>query len=122
MQSAASSLRQVQAVPPQPLHERVLPVHYDNKNSDSTSTIVLGKTCYLKMAENHPQYDGFEAGVIVLTADGQLLNREGSIVYDGNGGETLLGGWAKAYRKDRSRPLLRGSEAEASTTPRNPCG
>lgn len=80
-------------------------IHYDNKNSDSTSTIVLGKTCYLKMAENHPQYDGFEAGVIVLTADGQLLNREGSIVYDGNGGETLLGGWAKAYRKDRSRPF-----------------
>ena len=48
-------------------------------------------------------YDGFEAGVIVLTADGQLLNREGSIVYDGDGGETLLGGWAKVYRKDRTR-------------------
>lgn len=78
-------------------------IHYDNKNDDTASTIVLGKNCYLQMAERHPAYDGFEAGVIVLTADGQLLNREGSIVYDRDGGETLLGGWAKVYRKDRTR-------------------
>lgn len=84
-------------------------IHYDNKNDDTASTIVLGKNCYLQMAERHPAYDGFEAGVIVMTADDQLLNREGSIVYDGDGGktllggETLLGGWAKVYRKDRTR-------------------
>lgn len=78
-------------------------IHYDNKNEDTASTIVLGKNCYMQMAERHPSFDGFEAGVIVLTADGQLLNREGSIVYDGDGGETLLGGWAKVYRKDRTR-------------------
>lgn len=79
-------------------------IHYDNKNESAASTIVLGKNCYLQMAERHPAYDGFEAGVIVLTADGQLLNREGSIVYDGEaGGEVLLGGWAKVYRKDRTR-------------------
>lgn len=78
-------------------------IHYDSKNADTASTIVLGKNCYLQMAERNPAYDGFEAGVIVLTADGQLLNREGSIVYDGDAGETLLGGWAKVYRKDRTR-------------------
>lgn len=78
-------------------------IHYDNKNDDTASTIVLGKNCYLQMAERNPAYDGFEAGVIVMTADGRLLNREGSIVYDGNTGETLLGGWAKVYRKDRTR-------------------
>ena len=78
-------------------------IHYDNKNDDTASTIVLGKNCYMQMAERNPNFDGFEAGVIVLTADGQLLNREGSIVYDGAGGETLLGGWAKVYRKDRTR-------------------
>ena len=77
-------------------------IHYDNKNESTASTIVLGKNCYLQMAERHPACDGFEAGVIVLTADGQLLNREGSIVYDGDDGETLLGGWAKVYRKDRT--------------------
>lgn len=78
-------------------------IHYDNKNEDTASIIVLGKSCYMQMAERNPNFDGFEAGVIVLTADGQLLNREGSIVYDGDGGETLLGGWAKVYRKDRTR-------------------
>lgn len=84
-------------------------IHYDNKNDDTASTIVLGKNCYMQMAERNPNFDGFEAGVIVLTADGQLLNREGSIVYDGDcsktliGGETLIGGWAKVYRKDRTR-------------------
>ena len=78
-------------------------IHYDNKNGDTASTIVLGKTCYMKMAEAHPQYDGFEAGVIVMDeAAGELIHREGSIVYHG---ETLVGGWAKTYRKDRSRPF-----------------
>lgn len=57
----------------------------------------------MKMAEAHPQYDGFEAGIIVADeAAGELIHREGSIVYQG---ETLVGGWAKTYRKDRSRPF-----------------
>lgn len=78
-------------------------IHYDNKNGDTASTIVLGKTCYMKMAEAHPQYDGFEAGVIVFIPEvGELIHREGSIIYKG---EELVGGWAKTYRKDRSRPF-----------------
>lgn len=76
-------------------------IHYDNKNDDTASTIVLGKNCYMQMAERNPNFDGFEAGVIVLdTAAGELIHREGSIVFDG---EELLGGWAKVYRKDRTR-------------------
>ncbi len=78
-------------------------IHYDNKNGDTASTIVLGKTCYMKMAEAHPQYDGFEAGLILQdNVAGEIYHREGSIIY---AGETLLGGWAKTYRKDRSRPF-----------------
>lgn len=78
-------------------------IHYDNKNGDTASTIVLGKICYMKMAEAHPQYDGFEAGIIVVDeAAGELIHRKGSIVYQG---ETLVGGWANTYRKDRSRPF-----------------
>lgn len=74
-------------------------IRYNNKDDNSASTIVLGKNCYAQLAERHPAFDGFEAGVIVLS-EGQIFNREGSIVYDG---EELLGGWAKVYRKDRSR-------------------
>lgn len=76
-------------------------IHYDNKNEFAPPTIVLGKNCYLQMAERHPAYDGFEAGVIVFAPETGTVLREGSIVYDG---ENLLGGWAKVYRKDRSRP------------------
>lgn len=75
-------------------------IHYDNNSDATASSIVLGKACYMQMAERHPQYDGFEAGVIVM-ANGQLFNREGAIVYED---EKLVGGWAKVYRKDRSRP------------------
>ena len=54
------------------------------------------------MAERHPAFDGFEAGIIVFEKEtGMLEKREGSIVYDG---EELIGGWAKVYRKDRTRP------------------
>lgn len=75
-------------------------IHYDNNSDATASSIVLGKACYMQMAERHPAFDGFEAGVIVM-ADGQIFTREGSILYEG---EQLLGGWAKVYRKDRSRP------------------
>ena len=77
-------------------------IHYDNNSEDTPSTIVLGKNCYLQMAERHPSYDGFEAGVIIFDkVAGEYQKREGSIVYEG---EELLGGWAKVYRKDRTRP------------------
>ena len=77
-------------------------IHYDNNREDTPSTIVLGKNCYMQMAERHPAFDGFEAGIIVFDKEsGVFEKREGSIVYDG---EDLVGGWAKVYRKDRTRP------------------
>ena len=38
---------------------------------DTGSTSVLGKNCYLQMAERNPNCDGLEAGVIVLAICGQ---------------------------------------------------
>ena len=77
-------------------------IHYDNNSEETPSTIVLGKNCYMQMAERHPAFDGFEAGIIALEKEsGMLEKREGSIIYDG---EELIGGWAKVYRKDRTRP------------------
>lgn len=83
-----------------PFTKEAFLIHYDNKSDETPATIVLGKSCYMQMAERHPAFDGFEAGVIVLS-DGQIEAREGSIVYEG---EELLGGWARVYRKDRTRP------------------
>lgn len=72
-------------------------IKYDEKQP---AAIVVGKYAFTKRAEEHPQFDGYEAGLVVL-ANGQVEYREGSAVYDG---EELLGGWAKVYRKDRTRP------------------
>ena len=94
-------------------------IHYDNKNEDTASTIVLGKNCYMQMAERHPAYDGFEAGVIVLTADGQLLRDLLSMM------ETAARPFWVAGRRSTARiapaPAMRKSSS-ASTIPANPSG
>ena len=71
--------------------------------------MVVGKETFQKRADADPNYNGEQAGVIVLTGDGQLERREGCLVLDG---ETLVGGWAKVYRKDRALPQHGGGQPE----------
>lgn len=66
------------------------------------ATMIVGKDAFTRKAEESPQFDGFEAGVIIKNDDGVLENREGQFV---DKGEHLIGGWAKVYRKDRSKPF-----------------
>lgn len=80
-----------------PFLKDVYLIKYDEK---APAAIVVGKYAFTKRAEEHPQFDGYEAGLVIL-ANGQIEYREGSAVYEG---EQLLGGWAKVYRKDRTRP------------------
>lgn len=74
-------------------------IKYDQK---AAAAMVVGKDAFTKRAEEHPQFDGFEAGLVLL-ANGSIEYREGSAAY---AGEEILGGWAKVYRKDRSRPYF----------------
>ena len=73
---------------------------------------MVDKSGWIKKAEQHPQYDGFEAGILyreVITPGaagrppvlGPVQEIEGSFL---PGGHIVVGGWAKVYRKDRSRP------------------
>lgn len=74
------------------------------KYSDNNpATMVVGKEHFTKTAEKNPQFDGFEAGIILRTEAGSIERREGTFMTDG---ETLLGGWAKVWRKDRSKPFV----------------
>lgn len=75
-------------------------VKYDNAKPAQT---IVSRSAMMKIAEEHPAYDGLEDGIIVQNKNGEVLDREGYIIYNG---ETLLGGWAKVYRKDRSRPFV----------------
>lgn len=67
------------------------------------ATMVVGKEAYMRRAESHPEFDGFEAGIIIKNDTGVLERREGTFLMKG---ETLVGGWAKIYRKDRSKPYV----------------
>jgi phage recombination protein Bet len=58
---------------------------------------------FMRIAEEHPKYEGIEDGIIVQTADGKIADRVGCISYSG---EVLLGGWAKVYRADRKIPSV----------------
>lgn len=72
------------------------------KYDSSPAQLVVSKDVVLKRAVLHPQYDGKESGVIVRTAEGNIIERAGCFVDSKN--EELLGGWCKVYRKDWKRP------------------
>ena len=74
---------------------------YCIKYGNQPATIVVGKDVIVKRAVLNPQYDGKESGVIVQEKDGSFTERQGCFVARA---ETLVGGWAKVYRKDRSKP------------------
>ncbi|MGT2729449.1 phage recombination protein Bet [Streptococcus phocae subsp. salmonis] len=87
-------------------HERNLnpflkEVYFVKFNGSPAQTIV-SKDVFMKIAESHQEYDGFEAGVVVETKEGELVERKGALL---GTKDTLIGGWCKVYRKDRSRPI-----------------
>lgn len=66
--------------------------------SSDPATIVTGKDVFTKRADAHPNYKGKKAGIIVLKEDGSIEEREGTMVLPK---ETLVGGWAKVFIKDK---------------------
>ena len=72
-------------------------IKYGNK----PATLVVGKDAFTKRAERHPQYDGFKAGIIVIS-NNEIQYREGMFALPS---EEVVGGWAEVYRKDRSVPV-----------------
>lgn len=70
------------------------------KYNSSPATLIVGKDAFTKKAEEHSQFNGFEAGVIVDNGEG-IEYRPGQLVRKG---EELIGGWANVHRKDRLYP------------------
>lgn len=65
------------------------------------ATMVTGKDVFTKRANATPNYAGKQAGVVVLKEDGNIEEREGSLVLPK---ETLVGGWAKVFIKGHDTP------------------
>lgn len=74
---------------------------YCIKYGKQPAQIVVGKDAVLKRAILHPHYDGMESGVIVLNANGEVIERKGTFKLPT---ETLVGGWATVYRKNWAHP------------------
>jgi phage recombination protein Bet len=65
---------------------------------------VIGVDGNIKRAQEQPDYDGYEAGIIVKKEDGSLDDeRVGTFLLEE---ETLLGGWCKVYRKNITYPFV----------------
>lgn len=86
---------------------------YFIKYGNNPAQIVVSKDAFMKRAEQNPNFDGFEAGVVVETAEGETKHITGTI-HGKN--DTLLGGWAKVYRKDRSYPIETDADFKAYNT------
>lgn len=108
-------------------------IGYDNDDDTATFSLITSHQAMLKRAEPHPKYDGLESGVVVIlkalagSAGAGLrdskptpeeieaaranvrpmaelaLNRPGELVYPD---EIVIGGWARVFRNDRTRPAI----------------
>lgn len=74
----------------------------NNRGGNASAQMVVSKDAYFKRAEDHKQYEGTQAGVI-LEKDGELREDEGCFIPTG---WTLVGAWAKVYRSDRKYPSV----------------
>jgi len=64
---------------------------------------VIAIQTYLKMAEDNPNFKGYEAGVFTHIKDNSKpIQYEGELFPEG---EILIGGWARVWRKDREKPI-----------------
>lgn len=73
---------------------------YDTKNGPKFS-LITAHQAFLKRAELNAEYDGMESGVIVMR-DEEVKELEGDFHLDN---DVLVGGWAKVYFKNRSKPM-----------------
>lgn len=74
-------------------------IKYSKKDPAS---MVVGKDAFTRIASAHPQFDGYEAGVIIVDEFDVVQYRPGAFY---TSTETLIGGWAEVYRKDHEKPI-----------------
>jgi len=85
-----------------PMTKQVYLIIYEGQNGRQAN-FIAGKEYFTEKAESHPQFDGFEAGIIVVPVEGGPLEyREGTFWMPKT--ELLVGGWANVHRKDRKLP------------------
>ena len=89
---------------------------YFIKYGSAPAQIVVSKEAIMKRAEENPNFDGFEAGIVVETKDGAIERLTGTIAPKDT---KLRGGWCKVYRKDRSHAIEADADFSYYNTGKN---
>ena len=84
-----------------PFTKECYPIKYAGANTDVA--IIENWNNFLRVADESPEFDGMEDGIVVENEKGLLSDIVGTIVPKGC---KLIGGWAKVYRKDRKVPFF----------------
>lgn len=84
-----------------PFTKECYPIKYAGANTDVA--IIENWNNFLRVADESPEFDGMEDGIVVENEKGLLSDIAGTIVPKGS---KLVGGWAKVYRKDRKVPFF----------------
>lgn len=72
------------------------------KFGDKPAQMIVSKEALMKRAEECQNYEGIQAGVIILR-DKEIMEVEGTFYLST---DKLVGGWAKVYRSDRKFPYI----------------
>ena len=99
-QEAVVFLKTCSSLQLNPFADEIYLIKYDERDKAAT---VISVGSYHKAAEANKDYNGYEAGIILRDSGGKLEFREGAFLLDEEM-DKLVGGWAKAYRKNRDRP------------------
>lgn len=73
------------------------------KYGDGPASAIVSKDYYIRTATAQPTFRGMRAGVVVVTKDGELVEREGALV--GGQTERLVGGWAEVHDTRWDTPM-----------------
>ncbi|MCF0174076.1 MAG: phage recombination protein Bet [Bacteroidales bacterium] len=72
------------------------------KYGDQPPQMLTAKDAFTRRAQSNPRYQGQKAGVVIINRKGEIENRLGELVLEG---EELVGGWADVYVKDYIEPI-----------------
>lgn len=88
-----------------PFEDDAFLVGYDDyKTGGASFSQITAHQAFLKRAEASENFDGMESGIIIDNGDGTNTEREGDFFMEP---EKVVGGWAKVYLKNRSKPFYR---------------
>lgn len=68
------------------------------KYGDEPATMVVGKEAFQKRAEANKNYNGYDAGIIVVAKEGDIVYRKGTLKLPD---DNVIGGYAEVWRNDR---------------------